>query len=235
MKAMIFAAGEGRRMHPLTLATPKPLLRVGGVSLLEHQIRRLKAVGTRQFVINVAYLADQIITELKDMDLTGLQCDVSVEEQPLETGGGLLRALPYLGREPFLLMNADVWSALDLKRLVSTKLKDSVLAHLVMVPNPTFHPEGDFALAPDGQVSDKSECLDVLAYTYSGISIIRPELIENFYAEEERFPLKAPLICAMKDGKVSGELYTGEWCDIGTPERLEDVRAAYVHVNHRPY
>ncbi len=224
MKAMIFAAGEGRRMRPLTLATPKPLLKVGQCSLLEHQMRRLEAAGVREFVINVAYLADQVITALEQMDLHGLHVDVSVEESPLETGGALLRAQPYLGEAPFLLVNSDVWCDVDYGLLLQHQMAEGCLAHLVLVPNPLHNPKGDFVLSADGSVREPLEGGDASRYTFSGISVVDPRLISEYPECRERFPLVEALRHAMRAGRVSGEVFFGHWADIGTPERLEHLR-----------
>lgn len=225
MKAMIFAAGEGRRMRPLTLATPKPLLRVGDRSLLEHLIYKLHIAGIEEVVINVSYLADQILTMLKTVDLNGIRCHVSVEEQPLETGGALKRALPYLGDEPFLLVNSDVWCDLNLAALSSHPLPDGVLAHLVLVESPEHNQQGDFVIAEHGLVRRKREgdsAKDCL--TFTGISIIHPGLIKRYEVEKEIFPLRELLYPAIAKSQVTAEYFPGFWSDIGTPERLESLR-----------
>ena len=206
-------------MRPLTLATPKPLLHVAGRSLLEHQIRRLRDAGLRKLVINAAYLAQQILNELDRIDLAGVECYVSIEEQALETGGGILRALPYLGDAPFLLINSDVWIDIDLRSLVERSWPHESLAHLVLVPNPEHYPEGDFGLIEGRCCTDAD-----IRYTYSGLSIISPALIHEFAPSSEGFPLGPLLRAAMVEQRVSGELYTGTWSDIGTPERLAALR-----------
>lgn len=228
MKAMIFAAGEGRRMRPLTLATPKPLLRVGDCSLLEHLIRRLQAAGITELVLNVSYLADQIITALKRVDLNGMPCHVSVEEQPLETGGGLKRALPYLGDEPFVLVNSDVWCDIDFHRLMNHAMSADVLGHLVLVESPNHNHGGDFVINEHAQVRNKSE-LDGPAdcLTFSGVSVIRPELVRLFSSERDVFPLRDLLYKGIEANQITGEYFPGYWSDVGTPERLDEVRARY--------
>lgn len=225
MKAMIFAAGEGRRMRPLTLATPKPLLQIGGISLLEHQIWRLQRAGVSKFVINAAYLSDQIVAAVAAIESSGIICDVSVEERPLETGGGLLRALPYLGRKPFLLINSDVWIECDFQAFVLRTLKTDILAHLVLVESPSHNTGGDFGVSETGLcVLPSTEGKN---YTFSGLSIMRPELISGFPQQREVFPLREALMHAIRAGCVTAEVFYGEWLDIGTPERLEQARSLY--------
>ncbi len=224
MKAMIFAAGEGRRMRPLTLATPKPLLRVGERSLLEHQMIRLAEAGVNTVVINAAYLADQVVAAVRNMDLRGMRCDISIEEEPLETGGGLLRAMPYLGSEPFLLVNSDIWTDFDFRTLAEMRLDDRSLGHLVMVDNPSHNLGGDFCLDDDGRCCPVAGLANLPSYTFSGISLLRPELVLNFSGKREVFPLLEPLVMAMTEHRISGEVFCGQWFDVGTVERLEEVR-----------
>jgi MurNAc alpha-1-phosphate uridylyltransferase len=224
MKAMILAAGEGRRMRPLTDDCPKPLLHVNGASLLEHQLMRLQKAGVREVVINVSYLADKILASFPDRVFGSLRLIFSVESQPLETAGGILNASDLLGDEPFLLVNGDVWTDYDYSRLIHTRLDESQLAYLVLVPNPTHNIKGDFKLR-DGFVSSEG---DGERYTFAGVSIIRPSLVTEFVDKRERFPLSEPLKVAMCDGRVRGELYQGDWRDIGTVERLEALRSARV-------
>lgn len=228
MKAMIFAAGEGRRMRPLTLATPKPLLRIGELSMLEHLVRRLISAGVTELVMNVSYLADQIITALGNMELEGISVHVSVEEYCLETGGGLVRALPYLGSEPFLLLNADVWSELNFVDLIAHGLPDGRLAHLVLVESPEHNHRGDFVIEHCGRVrrrqasDEPHDCL-----TFAGISVIHPDLIHRYASSEEIFPLRDLFYAAIDDDAISGEFYPGFWSDVGTPDRLDFVRHQY--------
>lgn len=228
VKAMIFAAGEGRRMRPLTLATPKPLLRVGQQSLLQHLIDKLYAAGITELVVNAAYLADQVLKAIQMMDLKGMPCYVSVEEQPLETGGGLKRALPYLGEAPFLLVNSDVWCDFDLAALCKRTLQSDLLAHLVLVESPAHNRSGDFVLRQSGLLRHRmeqdgiSDCL-----TFSGISLMKPEFVRRYSDEREVFPLRDMLNRALEESSVTGELFAGYWSDVGTPERLEQVRKRF--------
>lgn len=210
MKAMILAAGRGERMRPLTDETPKPLLAAGGKPLIAHQIERLAAAGFEDLVINHAHLGDQIEAALGDGRRWGIRIRYSPEEQALETGGGIFRALPWLGPGPFVVVNADIWTDLDFRRL---RHAPSGLAHLVLVPNPRHHPQGDFAFAAGRVQRDGTP-----RYTFSGIGLYRPELFAG--CRPGAFPLAPLLRAAMDLGQVEGEIHAGRWFDIGTPERL---------------
>lgn len=214
MKAMILAAGFGTRMRPLTDHTPKPMLKVAGKPLIEHQINRLVKAGITEIVINHAYLGEQIEAYLKDGSKFGCSIQYSAEKTPLETGGGIFKALPLLSSEPFLLVNGDVWCDFDYALLNDFKLNG--LAHLLMVPNPEFNPDGDFALS-DGQLSQVGDN----KFTFSGVSILHPNLFKDCQAGVFKL---APLLKTAMDNKcVSGQLYEGPWIDVGTPQRLQDV------------
>ncbi len=210
MKAMILAAGRGERMRPLTDTTPKPLLRAGGCTLIEHHIIALATAGIRDLVINHAHLGAQIEAALGDGAHYGVQIRYSAEGEALETGGGILRALPLLGTVPFLVVNGDVWTDYPYARLPQAP---AGLAHLVLVDNPGHHPDGDFALAGGKVSADGAPKL-----TFSGIGVYRPELFAG--CADGRFALAPLLRRAMADGRVSGEYYAGRWLDVGTPERL---------------
>ncbi|WP_089726894.1 N-acetylmuramate alpha-1-phosphate uridylyltransferase MurU [Candidatus Thiosymbion oneisti] len=211
MQAMILAAGRGERMRPLTDHTPKPLLPAGGKPLIVHHIERLVVAGLRKIVINHAHLGHRIEAALGDGSRWGAELRYSPEVRALETGGGIFKALPLLGRGPFLVVNGDIWTDLEFVRL---RLSDGLLAHLVLVDNPPHHPEGDFALA-NGRLSTQ----DTPRYTYSGIGIYHPDLFRG--CSGGAFPLAPLLRAAMERGLVSGEHYAGRWLDIGTPERLQ--------------
>lgn len=213
MKAMILAAGRGERMRPLTDHTPKPLLPAGGKPLIQHHIEKLAAAGFRQLVINHAHLGAQIEAALGDGARWGLSIQYSAEQQALETGGGIFRALPLIGPDPFLVINGDVWTDLDLARL---RRPPEGLAHLVLVDNPPHHPGGDFALC-DGLVSDTGGT----RLTFAGIGVYRPELFAG--CRPGAFPLAPLLRSAMARGQVSGEHHRGRWLDVGTPERLQTL------------
>ncbi len=213
MKAMILAAGRGERMRPLTDNTPKPLLRVGGAYLIEYHLRALAKAGFETVVINHAHLGEQIEQALGDGSRYGLSIIYSPEGSALETGGGIFRALPLLGDEPFLVVNGDVWTDYPFERL---KIQPLQLAHLILVDNPPQHTKGDFALQEGRVTETEGERL-----TFSGIGIYRPELLAG--CKPGAFPLAPILRRAMAAGQVSGERYQGRWFDIGTPERLAQL------------
>ncbi|NAO95558.1 NTP transferase domain-containing protein [Halomonas sp. MG34] len=210
MKAMILAAGLGKRMRPLTDHCPKPLLPVAGKPLIVHHLARLRQAGIHEVVINVSYRAEQIIGALGDGTAYGLHIHWSRETEPLETGGGIQQALPMLGEAPFLLINGDVWCA---ALPTQHALQGNDLAHLMLVENPSHHASGDFGLA-GGRVNQTS----TERLTYSGISVIHPGLLAGH--PQGAFALAPLLRTAIDNNQVSGEHYKGHWVDVGTPERL---------------
>ena len=213
--ALIFAAGRGERMRPLTEHTPKPLLEVGGKRLIEWHLEKLAACGVRDVVVNTSHLAGQFPAALGDGARFGLRIAYSFEgSEPLETGGGMLRALPLLGPGPFLAVNGDVWSDVDLSTLPQNPVG---LAHLVMVENPPQHPLGDFVLR-DGLLFDEP----VPRLTFAGIGVYRPELVAGH--APGKFSVVPSLRAAMATGRVSGQLHQGRWTDVGTPQRLSDLQ-----------
>jgi len=213
MKAMILAAGRGERMRPLTDTTPKPLLEVRGKALIVRLIESLVHAGLREIVINHAHLGNLIETALGDGRRFGSVIRYSHEAEALETAGGIAKALPLLGEEPFIVVNGDIFCDFDFSALVARALGKH-LAHLVLVANPPHHPEGDFAL--DGTRvldSDKPE------WTFSGIGLYRPELFEGI-SPGSKGQLAPLLRAAMARKQVSGEIHHGVWHDVGTLERL---------------
>jgi MurNAc alpha-1-phosphate uridylyltransferase len=215
MKAMILAAGRGERMRPLTDRVPKPLLMAAGKPLIQWHIEALQRAGFTDIVINHAWLGQQIEDTLGDGAQFGVRIVYSAEgETGLETGGGIFRALPLLTKgtsdEPFLVVNADVVTDFDYSRLPQ---QITGLAHLVLVPNPEHHPQGDFVLQ-DSRVTDAAGA----RLTFSGIGLYRPQLFEHCTAGV--FPLAPILRQAIQQGQVSGEYYPGAWLDVGTPVRL---------------
>lgn len=218
---MILAAGRGERMRPLTDVTPKPLLPVAGKPLIVWHLERLAASGFREIVINHAHLGDQIEDLLGDGDAWGVKISYSGEPAgALETAGGIANALPLLGEHPFLVINGDIfcdWSPAGAR----DALRVDILAHLIMVPNPSQHPDGDFVLS-GMEVFDRPIRADARTLTFAGIGIYRPQL---FAGVERGKPAKlAPLLRnAMADGRVSGEEYRGRWVDVGTPQRLQQL------------
>lgn len=224
MKALILAAGLGERMRPLTNHTPKPLLRVGGKPLIAWHLEKLAAIGVQDVVINTSWLADQFPQALGDGTQFGLRIAWSHEgDTPLETGGGMLHALPLLGSDPFLLVNGDIWTDYDFAHLPH---EPAGLAHLVMVERPGHATHGDFALDDGGHVRADGAIL----LTYSGLGVYRPQLLADWRrivgpesgANEQppRFRLAPILKALMPDDLVTGEFHRGRWTDVGTPERL---------------
>ncbi len=218
MKAMILAAGRGERMRPLTDHTPKPLLEVGGKTLIEYHLVALQQAGIKDVIINHAWLGKQIEARLGNGEQYGLRIRYSPEvPAALETAGGIVQALPQLGADPFVVVNGDIWCDYPVQQLPS-RLEG--LAHLVMVANPPHNPQGDFYLARNGQLQVEGQP----RLTYSGIGIYHPRLFAGL--EPGIRPLAPLLKSAMAEGLVSGEYYQGRWWDIGTPERLRELDAA---------
>jgi MurNAc alpha-1-phosphate uridylyltransferase len=218
MNVMVLAAGRGERLRPLTDRTPKPLVEIGGVTLLGRHLERLAAAGFRRIVINVAHLGEQIVERFDGRAPPGLEILWSREPEPLETAGGIALARGLLGEAPFLLVNSDIWCDFDFSRLQGHAL-GTRLAHLVLVTNPAWHPAGDFVLS-DGAVGNAA----APRYTYAGISVLSPRLVAGVAAGSKA--QLAPLWRAAADrGEVSGELYEGYWNDVGTLERLNALAA----------
>lgn len=212
MKAMILAAGKGERLRPLTLHTPKPLVRVGDKPLIEYHIEALARAGIRELVINHAWLGAQIEAALGDGARWGVRIAYSPEGEPLETGGGIRKALPLLGDQPFMVVNGDIFTDYDFARLCDIEVAS---AHLVLVDNPEHHAEGDFAWCEGRLVPDRE---GVPRLTYSGIAVLHPRLFAD--SPEGAFRLAPLLRRALDVGMVSGEHFTGCWLDVGTHERL---------------
>ncbi len=211
MKAMLLAAGRGERMRPLTDHTPKPLLPVGGKPLIAWHLEALARAGVREVIVNLSWLGPQIRAALGEGRQFGLRIRYSEEgSPPLETGGGIFQALPLLGPRPFLVVNGDTYTDIDLGSL---RLSGAADARLVLVPNPPEHPQGDFVLDGDSIVNRDGPRL-----TYSGIGIFSPALFAGCTAGQ--FPLLSLLKRAIAAGRLQGQRHAGEWRDIGTPERL---------------
>lgn len=222
MKAMILAAGLGERMRPLTDQTPKPLLIAGGKPLIGWQIERLRAAGFCDLVINHAHLGQQIETALGGGAVYGVHIAWSDEGTPLETAGGIARALHLLGDQPFMVTNGDVYTEFDYARLrpvlADMAVNPERVAHLVLVDNPPHHPQGDFVLE-EGKVKPPPTHA-VGRHTFSGIGCYRPEVFVGI-TPGDKAKLAPLLIAAMNAGKVTGEYFSGRWEDIGTPARLQ--------------
>lgn len=216
MRAMILAAGTGTRMRPLTNNMPKPLLSVGGKSLIVWHLERLKQCGFTDVVINIAWMGGMIPEALGDGEQFGLSIQYSDErgEPPLETGGGIHKALTLLGNAPFLVVSGDIWCDYDFS--ATSPLVGDDLAHLVVVNNAPHHPDGDFSLEKGRLFTDGFTKL-----TYSGVSYLHPRLFDGMKKGSQ--PLGLTLRAAMALGQVSGEHHLGDWRDIGTPERLSQL------------
>ncbi len=215
---MLLAAGRGERLRPLTERVPKPLVEAGGKPLIVWQLERLAAAGFRDVVINVSHLAERVLRQLGDGAPFGLRIEYSREATPLETAGGIAYAQALLGDAPFLLANADVYCEFDFGRLRGMALGPR-LVHLVLVPNPAHHPQGDFTLDA-GRVGNGAGP----RYTYAGIGVISPALVAPV-ARGEKAPLAPLLRAAAERGLAGGELYEGLWTDAGTLERLAELDA----------
>jgi MurNAc alpha-1-phosphate uridylyltransferase len=215
MRAMILAAGLGTRLRPLTLTTPKPLLEVGGKPLIVWHIEALKRAGVTQIVINTAWLGHKLVDALGNGDTFGVEIDWSHESEPLETAGGIQKALPLLGSEPFILVNGDVWTRFDFASLVNKKLGND-MGYLLLVKNPSQHPNGDFALAND-RISQQGKT----KLTFSGISLLSPQLFESLPAGKA--PLAPILRQAIDSDLVGGECIQDHWVDVGSIERLAEL------------
>lgn len=226
-RAMVFAAGEGRRMLPLTTATPKPLLPLGQSHLIGENLQRLAAAGVQEVIVNTAYLAEQIHSALGDGKSWGLRIIFSDEPFPLETGGAVFKALPLLGDQPFLLLNADVFCNYPLQQLCKHTLPNNVLGQLVLVDNPSQHAQGDFAIDAQGYISTNES---LPRFTFSGISLLHPDLIRLYPNRREQFALREAFAWAISQGRLQGEHYNGMWIDVGTPERLSQAQNLYMQL-----
>ena len=215
MRAMLLAAGRGERLRPLTDEVPKSLVEVRGESLLERHLASIHAAGVRTVVINLGWLGDRIVERVGSGERYGLNVSYSQEgENILETGGGIHKALPMLGDEPFLVINADIYTDMPMPRI---ELAAEHVGHLVMVPSPGYRDGGDFDIE-DGLIRNG----ETQKLTFSGVAMYRPAFFDG--CEPGRFPLAPMLREAADHGKLSGSLYQGLWADIGTPERLRAIQ-----------
>jgi len=213
MKAIVLAAGRGERLRPLTDTLPKPLVPVGGQPLITYHLRALAKAGVRDVVINLSWLGVLIREALGDGSSFGLRISYSDEGPvPLETGGGIFNALPLLGRGAFLVVNGDVWTDIDLGEL---KIRNDADASLLLVPTPAYKAHDDFGL--DGDRVTASEG----GFTYSGIGVFRPTLFVG--CSPGKFPLLPLFNRAIAAKRLQGTLHAGDWCDVGTPERLAEL------------
>jgi len=234
MKAMILAAGRGERMRPLTDTMPKPLLQIAGKSLIEYHIEALVKAGITELIINHAWLGEKIEAYLGDGARYGTSIHYSPEDQALETAGGIKQALYFFDDEPFIVLNGDVFTDYPFTRLItsaerllsshsSTQSDNNIMAHLVLVNNPIHHSQGDFYCI-DHLVYDQLKAPQVQKYTFSGIACYSPDFFRSIKAGKQAL---APMLrTAMATQQVSGEIYQGQWWDIGTPERLEELNCS---------
>lgn len=226
MKAMILAAGRGERMRPLTDLLPKPLLPVAGKPLIQYHLEALHRAGLQHIVINHAWLGHLLPAHLGSGQQFGVKIHYSDEgSEGLETAGGIKKALSLLGHDPFIVVNGDVFCDYPYQQLAG-KLAADCLAHLVLVPNPPQHPNGDFGLSQQGYaLTEAAHC-----FTFSGIAVYRPEFFS--VVPEGKQKLAPYLRQAMQRNKVTAELYQGVWHDIGTVQRLtelsEQLESGYV-------
>jgi len=219
MRAMILAAGLGKRMQPLTADLPKPLLTVGGKTLIEHQIEKLVAGGVSGVVINHFHLGYLIEESLGDGSRFGIDISYSKEPIRLETAGGIIKSLPKLKDDSFIVVNADIWTDFDFSTLKQVDGVDR-LAHLVLVGNAEHNPHGDFNIDEEMRLHEDLSAGDQ-RFTFSGISVMHKNLFAGLPIEPSSM---VPLLQeAMLGNKVSGEVHSGLWMDIGTPERLQEV------------
>ncbi len=205
-------------MKHLTEHCPKPLLKANGKYLIEYHLEALRRANICEVIINTAYLAEQVHTALGDGSKYGLQITFSHEgDEGLETAGGIIKALPLLGDAPFLVINADTWTDYGFSKLA---LSADMLAHLVLVKNPVHHPQGDFGINAKGLLINQPK-----QYTFSGIGIYSPQLFAGRLCKKQAL---APIIrAAIDQAQISGEQYCGKWMDIGTPERLAQLKASF--------
>lgn len=220
MRAMILAAGRGERMRPLTDTTPKPLLKVAGKMLIEYHLQNLARAGVTEVVINHAWLGEKMPAALGDGERYNLNINYSDEgDTALETAGGIIKALPMLGDEPFIVVNGDIWTDYDYRHLS----QPDGLIHLVLVDNPVHHPRGDFGLDDGRVVLDQfqAQTNQLTLLTYSGIGVYSPEIFTKLESGVQ--PLAPVIRQAITQQQVSGEHYKGRWWDIGTPERLREL------------
>lgn len=217
MRAMILAAGYGKRLRPLTERVPKVLVPVRGKPLIVYHLERLAEAGIDDVVINTAWLGKEIENSLGDGSRFGVNILWSREATPLETGGGIKRALPLLGDTPFVLISGDIWTDFPFEVLAKYKLNE-VLAHLILVANPEHHASGDYCLGESGLVRPRPEASQ--GFTYSGLSVVDPALFSQFPVAAHTFPLREILGPAIESARISGEIYRGSWSDVGTMARL---------------
>lgn len=218
MRAMILAAGRGERLRPLTDEIPKAMAEVGGEPLLAHQLRWLAAAGIPEVVVNLHHLGQQIIDAFGDGSAYGVRISYSLEDRLLDTGGGIVKALPLLGSEPFVVLNADIYADFSLSELPG-RLETGLLGHLVVTPRPVFRERGDFDI-DDGRVSRRGE-----DYVYCGIAVLDPRALAG--RRIEPFSLRDVWFELLQQRALGAQVFHGYWSDIGTADQLAAVNARH--------
>lgn len=220
MDALILSAGYGTRMRPLTDTLPKPLLRIGGLNLLEHHLRMLSDLKFKKVVINVSYLHELITKYFSNRNNSDIQIVFSVEEdEPLGTAGGIRNALPFLCDNQLLVVNGDV--LIDTPPILKD-LPENIDVHMFLVPNPDHHPEGDFSFSGK---TPELKSPEQPSYTFSGIALYRTSM---FATLPTGFLALGPVLhAAVRSGRASAEIYTGQWIDVGTVERFEHAKKLF--------
>lgn len=225
MRAMILAAGRGERLRPITDDIPKALVEVGGKSVLEWHLERVSLAGITQVVINLGWHGEQIVEHIGSGERYGVEIAYSDEgDEVLETGGGIHKALPLLGDDPFLVINSDIFTDMPVPPV---RLRDEHLGHLVTVPRPSYLDHGDFNIE-DGLIRRTEHP----RHTYAGFAIYRPELFAS--CESGRFSVVPLMFAAADAGRLSGSVYEGQWADIGSPDRLAALRQQLDGEKNRP-
>lgn len=227
MKALIFAAGKGERMLPLTRDLPKPLLTINNKMLIEYHLEKLANAGVREVIINVAWMGEKIMQALGQGERYGLDIRYSIEPEPLETAGAIKYAQTLLGNEAIIVVNADVFSDFDFSTLMKFQPAKDELGLLVMVANPLHNHTGDYYLTKEGLIQAPGKTEESL--TFSGISILNPAWVYNFASEKKILPLREVFKSAMAQGKLRGMQHCGLWSDVGTPERLDELRKQFAY------
>lgn len=216
MKAMILAAGRGERLRPLTDRIPKAMAEVDGEPLLAHQLRWLAAAGIREVVLNLHHLGQQIVDAFGNGNGYGVRLSYSLEPELLDTGGGIVKALPLLGREPFVVLNADIYTEFDFQAL-QTRLAPGDLGRLVVTPRPAFREHGDFEVSA-GRISGRGD-----SHVYCGIAVLDPAALQGRRAEP--FSLRDVYFDLLEQGALGAQVFDGYWSDIGTADQLAAVNA----------
>lgn len=216
MKAMILAAGEGKRMRPLTDNLPKPLLRLNEKTLIDHHVEHLQDAGFSEVVINLHYLAGMIRDHFRKRTDLSIRISFSEESELLETAGGIKNALSVLGNDPFAVISSDVYTDYDFRQLRNLSLGDNK-AHLVMVDNPQHHRDGDFSIGSYGLLGLEGDKL-----TWGSIGVFKPEFFDD--VGPGKCTLRTLFDTSIPEGELSGEYHDGFWTDVGTPERLDQLR-----------